>query len=167
MFAALRLPRWLRHASSPRGLPRPLGNGELSTLAAQRATDAAALTGHPELAGLSAMISAGALVRLGTRRRAHTVLAGALVAAEPHADPSAADTAAPDESYGMLHLVGAQLAAREGRAVDADTHVTQARQLAEVTGERNAYRHHFGPANVAAWSLAPPRWLCQPKVAPG
>jgi hypothetical protein len=54
----------------------------------------------------------------------------------------------------MLHLTGAQLAAREGRAVDADTHLSEARQLAKVTGERNAYRYHFGPANVAAWSLA-------------
>jgi transcriptional regulator with XRE-family HTH domain len=135
------------------GIARPLGNGELSTLAAQRAADAAALTGRPELTGLSAMTSAGALVRLGARRRAHTVLAGALAAVEPHADPSAADTA-PAESYGMLHLVSAQLAAREGRAVDADAHLTEARQLAEVTGERNAYRYHFGPANVTAWSLA-------------
>jgi hypothetical protein len=30
----------------------------------------------------------------------------------------------------------------------------EARQLAEITGERNAYRYHFGPANVDAWSLA-------------
>lgn len=31
---------------------------------------------------------------------------------------------------------------------DTDTH------LAEVTEARHAYRYHFGPANVAVWSLA-------------
>jgi transcriptional regulator with XRE-family HTH domain len=135
------------------GIARPLGNGELSTLAAKRATEAAALTGRPELASLTGMTRVGALVRLGARHRARTVLAGELSSAEPHADPSATDTA-PAEGYGMLHLTGAQLAAREGRAADADTHLAEARQLAEATGERNAYRYHFGPANVAAWSLA-------------
>lgn len=134
------------------GIARPLGNGELSTLAAKRATEAAALAGIPELASLAGMTRVGALVRLGARHRAGNVLAGALAAAAPHADPSADDTA-PAEGYGMLHLTGAQLA-REGRAADADTHLTEARQLAEITGERNAYRYHFGPANVAAWSLS-------------
>jgi hypothetical protein len=54
----------------------------------------------------------------------------------------------------VLHLAGAKLAAREGRAANAATHLTEARELAEATGERNAYHYHFGPANVAAWSLA-------------
>jgi transcriptional regulator with XRE-family HTH domain len=135
------------------GIARPLGNGELSTLAAKRAAEAAALTGRPELASLSGMTRVGALLRLGARHRARTVLASELAAAEPHADPSATDTA-PAEGYGMLHLTGAQLAAREGRGADADAHLTEALQLAEATGERNAYRYHFGPANVAAWSLA-------------
>lgn len=135
------------------GIARPLGNGELSALAAKRATEAAALTGRPELTSLSGMARIGTLMRLGARHRARSVLSAELVAAEPHADPSAADTA-PAEGYGMLHLGGAQLAAREGRAADADTHLVEARELARVTGERNAYHYHFGPANVAAWSLA-------------
>ncbi|HET9256830.1 MAG TPA: helix-turn-helix transcriptional regulator [Pseudonocardiaceae bacterium] len=135
------------------GIARPLGNGELSTLAAKRATEAAALTGRPELAGLMGMTRVGALVRLGARHRAGIVLSSALAAAEEHADPSSADTAAA-EGYGMLHLTAAQLAAREGRPGEADTHLAEARQLAELTGERNAYRFHFGPANVSAWSLA-------------
>ncbi len=89
------------------GIARPLGNGELSTLAAKRATEAAALTGRPELASLTGMTRVGALLRLGARHRARAVLVGELAAAEPHADPRA-------------------------------------------PGERNAYRYHFGPANVAA-----------------
>ena len=54
----------------------------------------------------------------------------------------------------MLHLVGAQLAARENRAAEADIHLAEARQLAKATGERNAYHYYFGLTNVAAWSLA-------------
>jgi hypothetical protein len=54
----------------------------------------------------------------------------------------------------MLHLTSAQLAAREGRASDADVHLAEASELAAHTGERNSYRFHFGPANVSAWSLA-------------
>jgi transcriptional regulator with XRE-family HTH domain len=135
------------------GIARPLGNGELSTLAAKRATEAAALTDRPELVSLAGMTRVGALVRLGARHRARTVLAGELAAAEPHVDPSAADTA-PAEGYGMLHLAAAQLAARDSRAAEADTHLAEAHQLAKATRERNAYHYHFGPANVAAWSLA-------------
>lgn len=135
------------------GVARSLGNAELSALAARRAADAAALTGRPELAALAAMMRVGALVRIGARSRAGTVLAKELAAAEPYADPTTTDTA-PAEGSGMLHLAGAQLAAREGRAGDADIHLDEARQLAARTGERNAYRFHFGPANVAAWSLA-------------
>jgi hypothetical protein len=62
------------------GIARPLGNGELSTLAAKRATEAAALTDRPDLVSLSGMTRVGALVRLGARHRARTVLASELAA---------------------------------------------------------------------------------------
>lgn len=135
------------------GIARSLGNVELSALAARRAADAAALIERPELAALAGMTRVGALLRLGARSRAGTVLTEQLAAAEPHADPTASDTA-PAEGSGMLHLTGAQLAARERRIGDADTHLDEARQLAARTGERNSYQFHFGPANVVAWSLA-------------
>lgn len=134
------------------GVARPLGNAELATLAAKRAADAAAMTERPDLAALSGMTRIGALVRLGARHRAGSVLSDALADAE-RADPSAEDTA-PAEGHGMLHLTAGQLAAREGRTSDADTHLSEAHGLAARTGERNAYRFHFGPANVVAWSLA-------------
>ena len=46
------------------GLARPLGNGELSTLAAERAAHIATLTGRPELVALTGMSRVSALVRL-------------------------------------------------------------------------------------------------------
>jgi hypothetical protein len=54
----------------------------------------------------------------------------------------------------MTHLLAAQLAGRNGHPGDADIHLAEAADLAHATGERNTLRWHFGPANVAAWSLA-------------
>ena len=54
----------------------------------------------------------------------------------------------------MTHLLAAQLAGRDGRAGDAEAHLAEAADLAAATGERNTLAWHFGPANVAAWSLA-------------
>jgi hypothetical protein len=54
----------------------------------------------------------------------------------------------------MLHLASAQLSSREGRSSDADTHLTQAAELANATGECNDLNYHFGSANVAAWSVS-------------
>jgi hypothetical protein len=54
----------------------------------------------------------------------------------------------------MTHLLAAQLAGRDGRPADADTHLAEAADLARVTGERNTLSWHFSPTNVAAWSLA-------------
>jgi transcriptional regulator with XRE-family HTH domain len=135
------------------GVARQMGRPELAVQAAQRAADAAKLMESEPLMALVAMQLSGALVRLGARRAAGSTLGHGFAIVEPVADPTADDSIAA-EGLGMLHLASAQLAAREGRATDADTHLDQARELAGRTGERNAYRYHFGPANVTAWSLA-------------
>jgi len=132
---------------------RQLGRPELAVHAAHRAADAAARLESEPLMAFTAMSHAGALLRLGARRSAGTVLANGLELVEPVADPTAEDTTGA-EGLGMLHLASAQAAARERRGGDADTHLDEARRLAERTGERNANLYHFGPANVTAWSLA-------------
>ncbi len=135
------------------GTVRVLGHAELAVATARRAYDAAQLLGDPGLAAFAAMQRAGALIRIGARHRAATVLGDALVAVEPTADPTATDTR-PAQAAGMLHLSFAQLASREGRAGDADTHLEQAAELAQRTGERNDLNFHFGSANVTAWSVS-------------
>ncbi|MGH3866595.1 MAG: hypothetical protein ACRDQ4_10750 [Pseudonocardiaceae bacterium] len=50
--------------------------------------------------------------------------------------------------------MSAQLASREGRSGDAETHLALAAELAKATGECNELNYHFGPANVTAWSVA-------------
>jgi transcriptional regulator with XRE-family HTH domain len=135
------------------GMVRALGHGALAAAVAERGYDAAKLLGDPALMGFASMQHAGTLIRLGARHRAAAVLDDALVAVESAANPTAADNG-PAQAAGMLHLASAQLSSRERRSGDADTHLTQAAELADATGECNNLNYHFGSANVAAWSVS-------------
>lgn len=135
------------------GIARQLGHPQVAVQAMERGLAAAVRLGDPALAGFAGLALAGAFSRLGARRTASAVLAEARAAVAADADPTGEDVRAA-EALGMMHLLGAQIAVREGRADDADTHLTEAASLAEATGERNTLSWHFGPANVAAWSLA-------------
>jgi transcriptional regulator with XRE-family HTH domain len=134
------------------GTARSLGNLDLAVYAARRAEDAARRLGDPTLAAFAAMTSTSALSRLGARRRAQRVAATSLATIQD-ADPSTEDTAAA-EAAGMLHLSAAQMAAKDGRPDDVDSHLAAARELATWTGECNTLWFSFGPANVRAWTLS-------------
>lgn len=135
------------------GIARQLGHPQLAVQAMDRGHAAAVRLGDPALAGFAGLARAGAFSRLGARRTAAAVLAEARAAVEGEADPTGDDVRAA-EALGMTHLLAAQLAGRDGRASDADAHLAEAADLAAATGERNTLAWHFGPANVAAWSLA-------------
>ncbi|MGH3916971.1 MAG: helix-turn-helix domain-containing protein [Pseudonocardiaceae bacterium] len=135
------------------GTIRALGHGALAAALARRGYEAAEQLGDPALIGFASMQRAGTLIRLGARHRAATVLRDALAAIEPAADPTAADTS-PAQAAGMLHLTSAQLASRQGHSSAAQTHLTQAAELADATGECNDLNYHFGSANVVAWSMS-------------
>jgi len=135
------------------GTVRALGHPALAVAVARRGYDAAELIGDPALSAFTAVTRAGNLTRLNARHRAARVLGDALIAVESAVDPTAADNG-PAQAAGMLHLASAQLASREGRGGDAATHLAQAAELAKATGECNELNYHFGPANVAAWSVS-------------
>jgi transcriptional regulator with XRE-family HTH domain len=135
------------------GVARQLGHPQLAVQAMDRGHAAAVRLGDPALAGFTGLARAGAFSRMGARRTATAALAEARAAVEPEADPTGQDVRAA-EALGMTHLLAAQLAGRDGRPGDAETHLTEAAELAQATGERNTLAWHFGPANVAAWSLA-------------
>ncbi|MBV9142529.1 MAG: helix-turn-helix domain-containing protein [Pseudonocardiales bacterium] len=135
------------------GIARQLGNPQLAVQSMDRGLAAAVRLGDPALAGFAGLARASAFSRLGARRTASTVLADARAAVESEADPTGEDVRAA-EALGMTHLLAAQLTGREGRLGDAETHLAEAADLARATGERNTLQWHFGPANVAAWSLA-------------
>ena len=134
------------------GLARTLGHAELALTLARRGYDAARRLERDDLVGLMAMNRGHALMRLGARHRAKSVLTGGLDEAGALPGPTPRDTTV-GEACGMLHLSAALLSARDGHPGDAATHLAEAGSLAAHTGERNHMRYHFGPSNVAAWKL--------------
>jgi transcriptional regulator with XRE-family HTH domain len=134
------------------GIARQLGHPQLAVQAMRRGQAAAAQLSDPALAGFTGLALAGAFSRLGARSTATTVLHQTRAIVEPDADPTGPDVRAA-EALGMTHLLTAQLASRGGRHGEAQTHLSEAADLAQRTGERNTLAWHFGPANVATWSL--------------
>ncbi|MGH3793948.1 MAG: helix-turn-helix domain-containing protein [Pseudonocardiaceae bacterium] len=130
-----------------------IGYHDLALIAGRRALDAAARLGDPVILGLARFGWARRWIDVGARPQAETANRLALAELEPVADPSAADPGAA-ELLGMHRLLAATLAARAGRDGDARDHLDRARALAERTGERNTAQLHFGPTNVALWTLS-------------
>lgn len=135
------------------GIARQLGHPQVAIQAMQRAQEVAERLGDPAFAGFARLACAGAFSRLGARRAAARVLGDTMATVEPASEPTGSDVRAT-EALGMTHLLSAQLASRESRRGEAETHLAEAADLARATGERNTLAWHFGPANVAAWSLA-------------
>lgn len=129
------------------------GHHDLALAIAAREHDAAARLADPTLLGLARYGYAQTWAKVGARRRAGVVVAGALTDLDVLTDPSAADTG-PAEMAGMAHLLSAKLAARSQRVDDAAAHLEHAAELAVHTGERNTACQHFGPTNVALWRVA-------------
>lgn len=71
---------------------------------------------------------------------------------EPEADSTGSDVRAA-EALGMIHLFAAPFVDGDGHPGAADTHIAEATDLEHFAGERNTLVWHFGPVNVAAWSL--------------
>lgn len=134
-------------------LARTTGHFELAVAAARRGFDAAKRAERLDLMGLLAMSRSIALMRLGARRASANVTGEALAMVADAPSPRGDDTEV-GEAHGMLHLTGALIAARDADMSRADTHLEEARSLAQHTGERNHLHFHFGPANVAAWELS-------------
>ncbi|MGH3702953.1 MAG: hypothetical protein ACRDQY_26630 [Pseudonocardiaceae bacterium] len=134
-------------------LAKRSGHAELAVAAAQRGCDAARLAERPDLLGMIATSRTLGLMRLGGRRRAVSMSGETLTELSALPGPTPAD-ATVAEARGMLHLVSALGAARDSRSGDVATHLEEAGSLAAHTGERNHFRYHVGPSNVAAWELS-------------
>ncbi len=134
-------------------LAKRTGHAELAVAAAQRGCDAACLAERPDLLGMIATSRTIGLMRLGARWRAVSVSDETLTELSALPGPTPDDTTVA-EARGMLHLVSALGAARDSRHGDVATHLEEAGSMAAYTGERNHFRYHFGPSNVAAWELS-------------
>lgn len=130
-----------------------LGQSGVAVLAGRRGWDAAHQLDDPALRGFATYFRSNALMRLGERDRATRLLAATIDSLAPLADPTAPEPNVA-QVYGMLHLRAALYAARDQRGASAHDHLTEAETLAQRTGERNALHLHFGPSNVAVWTVA-------------
>ncbi|MGH3770696.1 MAG: helix-turn-helix domain-containing protein [Pseudonocardiaceae bacterium] len=129
-----------------------LGRSDLAVLAGRRGYDAAQRLGDPALIGFATWIRSDALIIQGYGDRASRLLTASIDTLAGQADPTAPDPSAA-EAYGMLHMCAAYNAAQAHRAADARDHFREAETIAGRTGERNTMRLHFGPTNVAVWSI--------------
>lgn len=134
-------------------LATTFGYLHLAQLAAQRAFDVARIAERPELEAFAMFARAPSVARTGGRRRAMRMLDGALAEAEPLTAIRDGDTLGA-ETFGLLHLMGAHFAARDGDPAAAHEHLDEAGRVAVLTGERNGLRQHFGPTNVNVWRVA-------------
>ncbi|HXV91809.1 MAG TPA: helix-turn-helix transcriptional regulator [Pseudonocardia sp.] len=130
-----------------------LGHLELALTVNRCCWDAVTRLGRLDMLGIAATSRAIGLNRVGARRRAQKLLGDTLGTLGEAPGPTSENTSVA-EAAGMLHLASAQMAARDGRLSEAETHLAEAADLARYTGERNFLRFHFGPANVGAWQLA-------------
>ncbi|MGH8964675.1 MAG: hypothetical protein ACRDXB_05005, partial [Actinomycetes bacterium] len=147
------LPALVEACMAAQGYARTLGNAELALTLARRGYDAARLLERDDLVALMAMNRGHALMRIGARYQAASVLTTGIDEATAAPAPGGKDTTVV-EGRGMLHLSAALLGARDRQQADTATHLQEARDLARWTGERNHLHYHFGPTNVATWELS-------------
>ncbi len=134
-------------------LATTFGYLHLAQLAAQRAHHAARIAERPELEAFAMFAWAPSVARTGGRCRAVRMLDRALDDAQQLTTIRDGDTLGA-ETFGRLHLMGAQFAARDKEAAAAADHLDEAAQIALLTGERNGLQQHFGPTNVRVWRVA-------------
>ncbi|HEV2784032.1 MAG TPA: hypothetical protein VGX25_31985 [Actinophytocola sp.] len=125
----------------------------LAQHAAQRAWEAAILTEDPELVAFAMFARAPAIARNGGRGRAKRLLDRAISEARPLTAIRDGATRGA-ETFGLLNLMRAHLAARAEDADTAHAHLEAASDVAVRTGERNGFGQHFGPTNVQLWRVS-------------
>lgn len=134
---------------------KELGQTPLAWIAATASRTAARQTGDGTAVAASEFVRSQVLLADAATARA----AQAAAAAASALDGSDGDAL---QIRGMLHLQAAlchtvlakQQHGDTGQLATAAEHYREAQQLAERTGEGQAYRLRFGPANVAVWGLS-------------
>lgn len=139
---------WVAYA-----VAKAVGHVDLALVAAQRGYDAAERLEDVALMSFITWYRTTALQRVGARRRVTSILGKTINELEPVIDPTTEQPVLA-ELYGMLHLTASLHAAKIGQAAQAHDHLDEAFRVAERTGERNAFRMHFGPVNAALWRLS-------------
>ncbi|HZA19198.1 MAG TPA: helix-turn-helix transcriptional regulator [Pseudonocardiaceae bacterium] len=136
----------LVHAQTTRGYLYIVGapldlRREPATLAQRAAED----LDEPTMLGVAAW---GAVIEM--------LAAGAFDLAQDELDSVTVPTTSPESTQlaGMLALSGSLVAAADKRPGDVEAALDHAAELAQRTGQGNAYLMGFGPTNVGLWRMA-------------
>jgi transcriptional regulator with XRE-family HTH domain len=124
-----------------------LNAADLAWIAADRGRQAALRVEDPLWSAVAAFSVAQGLLSLGANT-------GAAQIAEAASDSVSRATPEGLQVYGMQCLTAAFSAVASGRRRDADAPLAEARQVANRTGECNAFWLAFGPVNVDLWSVS-------------
>lgn len=130
---------------------RVLGHHDLAHALAGRGLEAARHAEDPALIGWSEftralMTTAAGAGQDNVHLMARRIAERAIAALSPQAN-----NPVRMQVMGMLHLAAARADIAAGG--DGETLLSEAEQLAERTGEGDAFRLHFGPTNVAIWRV--------------
>ncbi|MFJ5733967.1 helix-turn-helix domain-containing protein [Streptomyces microflavus] len=127
-----------------------LGYPDLAYVAVTRAAEVIAELENPQYSALSDFFTAHVLLAAGSPEQALAHTATAISALERQHGGGRA----PQALLGELHLLSATAIARdkaragETRRLDAETHLAEARRLAQFTGETRDWHLNFGLTNV-------------------
>nr|WP_024127273.1 helix-turn-helix transcriptional regulator [Streptomyces sp. F8]AHE40009.1 Transcriptional regulator, XRE family [Streptomyces sp. F8] len=127
-----------------------LGYPDLAYVAVTRAAEVIAELEDPHYTALSDFFTAHVLLAVGSPEQALAHAGTAISALERHLGGGRA----PQALLGELHLISATAATRdkaragEARRLDAETHLAEARRLAQYTGETREWHLNFGLTNV-------------------
>jgi transcriptional regulator with XRE-family HTH domain len=127
---------WLRVVGAPLDL-----RSQAATLAQQAAQD----RDEPTAMGIATVGAVGVMLTAGAFDLAQTALDSVTVPTNSHESTQLA---------GMLALSESLVAAADKRTGDVQAPLDQAAELAQHTGEGNAYWMGFGPVNVGLWHVA-------------
>jgi transcriptional regulator with XRE-family HTH domain len=136
-----------------RSIPYRLGYPDMVLLTDRCFAWAAERSGDPLMAGaVSDWLRVDAFFQTGDYTNGLRLVDGSL---RQLAQEERRDDVAGLSVYGSMHLRGAILAARAGRAELARDHIAEATETAERVGEdNNVYQLAFGPANAAVHAAA-------------
>lgn len=128
-------------------LSKDLGHGDLAWAVSGHLERAATRFGEPSWGAVAMFVRSHAVVGAHSRPRALTLAQRAAEIVTP-------DDGDAGQIYGMCHLSSALHAAATGDGATARAHLTEARDVADHTGDGRFAGLMFGPTNVGVWQLA-------------
>lgn len=131
------------------GVLRHVATASDQWMAAERARQAAAALNDPVYAGLAEYERALSAIGCGSYPRAYAVASRAVDRLRQHTSMQGAA-----EVLGMLMLTCAFTALGDRRRDDSATWLSEADELAQRTGDSEAFGLFFGPTNLAIWRIA-------------